>query len=205
LRVRTEAKRETILETAAQVFMELGFERTSMSEIAARLGGSKATLYSYFPSKDDLFLAVVQHLVGDKVDPAFAELPAHAGEDPRTVLMQLGEHVLEGVTTPESIAVWRMVVGQSAKSDIGQRFWNQGPQPAVDAMAAYLAAATAAGRLSVADPKAAALHLMTLWSAELDWRWMFGFQERFTRAEIVPVVARAVDAFLQGYSARGAA
>ncbi len=48
--MRTEAKREAILKTAAQAFVELGYERASMSEIAARVGGSKGTLYAYFPS-----------------------------------------------------------------------------------------------------------------------------------------------------------
>ena len=38
---------------------ELGFERTSMSEICTRLGGSKATLYNYFASKEALFLEVM--------------------------------------------------------------------------------------------------------------------------------------------------
>lgn len=199
MRVRTEGKRETILETAAQVFMELGYERTSMSEIAARLGGSKATLYSYFPSKDDLFLQVVKHLVGDKVDPAFAELPAHAQEEPRALLTRFGEDFMMGITTPESVALWRMVMAQAAHTDIGQRFWMQGPQPAMDALAAYLAAATTAGRLNVANPTSGAYHLVALFAAELEWRWMFGFQRNLSREQISEAVGRAVDAFLGGY------
>lgn len=199
MRVRTEEKRETILETAAQVFMELGYERTSMSEIAARLGGSKATLYGYFPSKDDLFLEVVKHLVGDKVDPAFEELPAQAHEEPRALLTRFGEHFMQGITTPESIALWRVVMSQAGQSDIGQRFWMQGPQPAMEALAVYLSAATAAGRLNVADPKSGAYHLVALFAAELDWRWMFGFQPGgFSQAEISQAVGRAVAVFLDG-------
>ena len=50
MRVKTEEKRQAILEEAAKAFQELGFERTSMSEICARVGGSKATLYNYFAS-----------------------------------------------------------------------------------------------------------------------------------------------------------
>jgi AcrR family transcriptional regulator len=44
MRVRTEEKRQEIVEIAARLFEELGYERTSMSAIAARVGGSKATL-----------------------------------------------------------------------------------------------------------------------------------------------------------------
>lgn len=202
MRVRTEGKRETILETAAQVFMELGYERTSMSEIAVRLGGSKATLYSYFPSKDDLFLQVVKHLVGSKVDPAYADLSSQAGEDLRTVLTGLGERSLAAISSPESIALWRMVVGQAHLSDIGQRYWEQGPQPALEALARFLAAASDAGRLDVADARSAAFHLMNLFHAEFAWRWMFGYPVALTREQIRDAVARAVTAFLEGYGKR---
>ena len=41
MKVRTEARREAILEVASQVFLELGFKRASMTEIVRRIGGSK--------------------------------------------------------------------------------------------------------------------------------------------------------------------
>jgi AcrR family transcriptional regulator len=59
MRTKTEEKRQAIIDVAAATFGELGFERTSMSEICTRLGGSKATLYNYFPSKEALFLEVM--------------------------------------------------------------------------------------------------------------------------------------------------
>ena len=59
MRTKTEEKRQAILDVAAATFGELGFERTSMSEICARLGGSKATIYNYFPSKEALFVEVM--------------------------------------------------------------------------------------------------------------------------------------------------
>lgn len=59
MRMKTEAKRQAILEAAALAFQELGFERTSMSEICARVGGSKATIYNYFASKEELFSEVM--------------------------------------------------------------------------------------------------------------------------------------------------
>ena len=54
MRVKTEAKRQHIVDVAAQAFRELGFEGASMAEICARVGGSKATLYNYFASKEEL-------------------------------------------------------------------------------------------------------------------------------------------------------
>lgn len=182
--------------------MEFGFERTSMSEIAARMGGSKATLYSYFPSKEELFFEVVQHKVGAEVEPMFQELPSLAREEPRVLLTKLGERLLVAITAPEAIAVRRMVIAEAAKSDIGRQFWKFGPQQATDAMEAYLAGATEAGLLDVKDPESAAQHVLALFSSEIDWRWIFGLQESFTRAQIKQAVARAVEVILAAYGPR---
>ncbi|HLY77858.1 MAG TPA: TetR/AcrR family transcriptional regulator, partial [Caulobacteraceae bacterium] len=59
-RLDRDARRELILDVAQEVFLEEGFANASMSTIAARLGGSKGTLYNYFKSKDELFTAYVE-------------------------------------------------------------------------------------------------------------------------------------------------
>ena len=56
MRTKSDEKRQAILDVAAEVFREAGFERASMSEICTRVGGAKATLYNHFASKDELFL-----------------------------------------------------------------------------------------------------------------------------------------------------
>ena len=60
LKDRRDQRREAILEVARAVFTEEGFAAASMSSIAARLGGSKGTLYNYFKSKEELFAAYVR-------------------------------------------------------------------------------------------------------------------------------------------------
>lgn len=56
-------RRASIVELATRTFLERGYAATSMSAIADELGGSKATLWSHFASKEDLFTAVVDDLV----------------------------------------------------------------------------------------------------------------------------------------------
>lgn len=80
---RGEALREHILDTAKLAFLETGFDRTSMDAIAARAETSKRSLYAHFPTKDTLFLAVVERiraLFGDRMGtPAdYAGTPAEA-------------------------------------------------------------------------------------------------------------------------------
>lgn len=80
---RGAALREHILDTAKLAFLETGFERTSMDAIAARAETSKRSLYAHFPTKDALFLAVVDRvrdLFGARMGaPAdYSEQPAEA-------------------------------------------------------------------------------------------------------------------------------
>ena len=55
-----EAKRQAVLQTAAQLFNERGFHATSLDDIAERLHVSKPTLYYYIKSKDDILLECVR-------------------------------------------------------------------------------------------------------------------------------------------------
>ena len=90
MRVKSEERRRAIIEVARQVFTELGFETTSMSQIAARVGGSKATLYNYFSSKDELFAAVIEEFGRQKIADAFTSLKPEAPLEQE--LCRFGEH-----------------------------------------------------------------------------------------------------------------
>jgi len=68
--LRGEELQRHILFIAKDVFLELGFERTSMDAIAARAGTTKRTLYAHFANKEQLFLAIidlVERLLGEKL------------------------------------------------------------------------------------------------------------------------------------------
>ena len=56
---RGDKLREHILWIAKEVFLEMGFERASMDEVATRAETSKRSLYAHFESKEKLFLAVI--------------------------------------------------------------------------------------------------------------------------------------------------
>ena len=60
LKTARDRRRDAIIDVAREVFFEEGYAAASMSSIAARLGGSKGTLYNYFRSKDELFEAQVR-------------------------------------------------------------------------------------------------------------------------------------------------
>jgi AcrR family transcriptional regulator len=201
MKVRTDAKREEILEVARAAFLELGYERTSMAEIATRVGGSKATLYGYFPSKEALFMAIIEQLAERYISPALAELEQGAAEtDLRTALRRFGEQFLAFVSTQESVATYRMVISQAAHSDIGQAFFDAGPDQIDAALARYLSGAMARGQLRKSDASVAATHFLALITHGELWRHYFMHEVPvLTRPQIKRIVDRALDAFLAGY------
>lgn len=89
---RGAALREHILDTAKLAFLEDGFERTSMDAIAARAETSKRSLYAHFPTKDALFLAVVEHIRA--LFGARMRTPAeYSGEPSEAVVLYCGRFV----------------------------------------------------------------------------------------------------------------
>lgn len=200
MKVRTDAKRDEILEVARAAFLELGYERTSMAEIATRVGGSKATLYGYFPSKEALFLATVERLGEQYITPALEQLEASSDEDVRTALRRFGEQFLAFISTQEAVATYRMVISQAAHSDIGQAFFDAGPNQLDADLARYLSGAMDRGQLRKADADIAAVHFLALLTHGEMWRHYFMHKlPVLTRPQIRRIVDRALDAFLAGY------
>ena len=73
---RKQARPHELLEAALTLFVEKGFAATRTEEVAQRAGVSKGTLYLYYPSKEDLFKAVVRHNLSSLI----AEGEALAGQ-----------------------------------------------------------------------------------------------------------------------------
>jgi AcrR family transcriptional regulator len=198
MRVRTEAKREEILEIAAKAFIELGYERASMAEISSRVGGSKTTLYGYFESKEQLFIEVTKALGEKHLADAFAELRESAA-DVGVALQRLGEKMIAFLVQPDALATQRMVIAEAGHSDIGQRFFEAGPRRGLESVAAYLQAAMDGGRLRVADARIAAQHLIALFEAETMPMRVLDVRVNTSRAHIRQAIERAVAVFLAAY------
>jgi AcrR family transcriptional regulator len=199
MRVRTDAKRSRILATAASVFLERGFERASMSEIATRNGGSKATLYGYFHSKQELFLAVAFAEGQKQVGPAFASLEAGV-TDVRDSLLRVGEKLIAFLLSPGAIAAHRMVISEAGRSEIGRHFYINGRARGIAMLAKFLEAACAAGRIRKADFRVAAMHLVALFESERVAPVLFAIEHRApSRRQIRQSTERAVDVFLAAY------
>ncbi len=76
---RKEARPGELLEAALDLFVEKGYAATKVDEVAARAGVSKGTLFLYFPSKEELFKAVVRENISGRFEEWEAELVTFSG------------------------------------------------------------------------------------------------------------------------------
>lgn len=198
--VKSEAKRQAILKVAAEAFRELGFERTSMSEICARVGGSKATLYSYFQSKEELFCEIM-HLSTEDEFEAFYHAIDPSTEDIAESLRHFGERLLTFLYSPHVRANRHLAIAQSGHTALGRLIYERGLLRSQSLVSNFLQTAMNRGKLRQADPVVATQHLHGLLESELIFRFLFQLLGEVSSEEIQGVTARAVDVFMAAYSA----
>lgn len=198
---KTDVKRQHILTVAAQVFLELGFQRTSMAEICARVGGSKATLYNYFPSKEELFFEIMNLSTEAEFEAVHSAIDPST-EDIAESLRNFGERLLTALYSPEIRASRHLAISESGHTDLGRLVYERGVQRSQTHVADFIRTAMTLGKLRQADPLVATKHLHSLLEAELIDRFLFQLLGEVCSEEIKEVTERAIAVFMAAYGAK---
>lgn len=199
MKKRTEARRLAICEAAGQVFKELGFEGTSMALVAQRLGYSKATLYSYFDSKEALFYEALMGSTSSQMDEIFKIIEKPL-VDLRRDLVVLGEKITELLYSEEVMAVRRLLLSEAGrKNELGRKCYEAGPAQFLAAISQSLQDAMSRGLLRQFDSEVAALHFRALLEAEWLDHFLFSSSGPKSKAKVRATTKRAVEAFLLSY------
>ncbi len=120
---RGEQRKAKILSAATKLFLSDGYGETSIDAIVEKSGGSKATLYSYYPSKADLFRAVVDSIVTTQEGPVLGSL-----ENVRETLVTFSEQRLRIVFSSNHRALMRLIISERDRfPDIARMYYEQGP------------------------------------------------------------------------------
>lgn len=194
MRVKTDARREAILKIATELFREVGYERASMATISARVGGSKATLYNYFRSKEELFAAAMVEAIEDQGQDLIDLLDA-SDDDIGAVLRRFGDRFVRLMTAPDTLAIKRTAVAEGANSKLGASLYELGPKRAWNEIAGYIRALQERGKIRPGDPHVIAGHLRGMLEAGFE-PLLWGAAAELEPASAVPA---AIDAFLRAY------
>jgi TetR/AcrR family transcriptional repressor of mexJK operon len=191
-------KAESILAAARRMFLASGFGAVSMDAIAREAGASKATLYAYFASKEELFGAVVAQ-EGERYFHGFSvhEL------DPREVeasLNEIAQRFLTLVLSPDAVAVNRITIAEAVRfPQLGEIFWRSGPERTRVQIEAFLRRANEAGTLSVPDPRPAAEQFIALLRGDAYLRQLLRLDAALAPAELTARARNAVATFLRAF------
>lgn len=197
MRVRTEEKRLEIVRIAAELFQEQGYEQTSMSAISEQLGGSKATLYGYFRSKEELFLAVINQEIQTNVAGILGTMLDEP--DLAKGLTNVGTAYLMQRLSVRPTRYFRMVAALSRDSELGIHFYNDVLKPAWMIMCAKFEEFMADGRLAKADAWDVTMHFKGLLDFDLVERRLLGVIRAPDPEVCRDTAAKAVEAFLKIY------
>ncbi len=183
-----------IRKAARLLFLEKGYEGTSMDAVAAAAPVSKRTLYHHFASKADLFAAVI-----DEAWSHFTRapvLPAEAGANPRQELSAYVDRLKAHWDRPDVIPLLRLVIAEAPRfPELSRAYFAAGKEPAVKGLATYLASLAAAGRLSPGlDPTLAAAQFLGAIKEPLFWPRVLGVPVAFCADAAVD---RAIGALLR--------
>jgi AcrR family transcriptional regulator len=193
-----DLRRKAILDIARDIFLEQGFAATSMSAVAARVGGSKGTLYNYFSSKEELFSAMVAEECGEEFLAMTDFRPTEGVEE---ALRRFGVRFLRYVLSDAALGFHRLLSAEAPRfPDLGRMFYDAGPARTVERLSAFLGERMALGQLRQADPEAAAAFLTGLLKSSLHHRRVWNLDGPPTERALQAHVAQAVEVFLHGFA-----
>jgi TetR/AcrR family transcriptional regulator of autoinduction and epiphytic fitness len=160
-----QQKRAAIVDAAASLFRQAGYARTSLAKIAADAGVSKATLFRQFPTKAELFEAMVADYW--KLDD---EPPPDPADDLGAGLTEIGRRYVALLTRPGMADLFRIVIAEAHQfPELGRTHFALGKQPFWQTVRDYLDAQAAAGRIRLDHPEIAATQFLGMIADYVFW------------------------------------
>ena len=147
-----------LLDVATRLFMERGFDGTTIDAVAESAGVSKPTVYARYRDKRDLFAAVLRGRIRDWLAPIAAEAEARATDDnPRaieTTLHELSRHILARALMPECATLQRILAAQAFQfPELARLAHEEGWLRAVRGVAIVLQRFAERGQIGADDPE----------------------------------------------------
>lgn len=192
--------RSHILRVATDLFLERGYGGTSIDDVIAVAGGSKATLSKYFGNKAGLFQAAVM----EAAEGALTDLPeAETHADIRTALTDYGVRVLSFYLEPASLMIYRSLIsGAGGDPTPARALYENGHGFLVAQLAEMFRVFCTRGEIVCNEAEVQAQQFLHLIRAGLYEETLLGLRDEAEEEEIAAVVHAAVETMLTGLAPR---
>lgn len=195
-----EDREAAIVDAGLALFLEKGFAASKVDEVAKRAGVAKGTVYLYFPSKDDLFHAVVRRSLEPLID--VVEDLAHAPDAPTAeVLARVFRALYDEVVATERREVLRLLISEGARFPKLTTYYHTAVvRRGGAALRALVANAVARGEFR--DGPATRRPEVLMGPALMALIWTLVFQD-IDPLDLDAVLAAHIDLVLNGVKAQG--
>lgn len=151
-----ERRQGAILDAAEALFLEQGYERTSLAEIVKRSGGSLATLYDLFGNKQGLLHAIATRWSGEATLRSI-DTESASGSSKVEILKGYAHQQGERMGAPRAVALTRMLISEGLRDrEFAQQIYRDLHLPTLADLTTLFAEWAAAGEAEIDDPEAAA-------------------------------------------------
>ena len=193
-----EQRRERIARAAWPLFLKKGYDNVSIDEIIGVVGGSKATIYTWFGGKEGLFEAVVRQKCQDVVLAIHVDTAGSV----EAQLTEIGQSFLAMVLSPPILEFHRLMVSIGRTfPETGRLFFQTGPASAYNLVATWIARQQKDGCIGEGDPYRLAVLFLDMLIGEHQLSALTGMSRTVRRDKIDQTVRLAVKVFLRGCAA----
>lgn len=190
-------RERAILDAALKVFAATGYSGATMDAVAAEAGVTKPTLYSYFPSKESLFQAM---MLGKR--DAMPDVFEHPSDQGMVAdLLVFAWAYADTVMRPEMLSLARLIIGEVQRfPEIGRAYQASGPDHLLRGIMRYLEGQRRAGRLVFDDAELAAQDLWGLILSAPRTQALYMPDAQPDRATLTRYILNGLRVFLKAYS-----
>lgn len=190
-------RERAILDAALTVFAAQGYSGTTMDAVAAEAGVTKPTLYSYFPSKESLFQAMMLGKRDVMLDVFEHPQPGGMVAD----LLIFAWAYADTVMRPEMLSLARLIIGEVQRfPEIGRAYQASGPDHLLRGIMRYLEGQRRAGRLAFDDAELAAQDLWGLILSAPRTQALYMPDTQPDRVTLERYILNGLRVFLKAYS-----
>jgi TetR/AcrR family transcriptional regulator, mexJK operon transcriptional repressor len=192
----SEARQQAILDAARDIFLERGYTESSVDAVIERVGGSKATIYSLFGSKEGLLSAVAAKC-GSEFTAAVEKVDVSSS--PAESLRRIARVYCKAMFHPKRLAMYRMAVGESGRRpESGDNYYRLGPRATLGVAVRFFRECANKGVIETSDPDLLADGFLAALRGSLFNRAVLNPTRVPTQQEIDYYIDFIVDTFLRG-------
>jgi len=179
------------------MFLAHGYRNVSMEKIAQAAPVSKATLYNHFDSKNALLAAVIAGLC-ESLLQTMSQVTIES-DDVENNLSKIATSAVDLIFSEDALAIYRLVVAESPDfPELGQLFYQSGPQAALTQLEAYFRRLNAGGSFNITDPVFAADAFFSMLKGDLHLRCLLTKTLRPSAEEKTHLVSQVIAFFMRG-------